>query len=172
MSTSPTRYTLHLDDPNGDSFGPRATAEMVEHPKGSWVHHDDYAALAAERDTLHAQVHAFCHDLHVTNPAVTPQAFCDGCEAYQQKLFGTSPITDLRAEVADWKVGSDVEARAGDEARADCRRLRAALAALVGGETVAELQGMRLIIIGSIAPETDKAAIVAAIDLLIELESR
>ncbi len=34
----------------------------------------------------------------------------------------------LRADLTDWKQGSDAEARAGDEARAECGRLRRLLA--------------------------------------------
>lgn len=34
-----------------------------------------------------------CHKMNENNG---PQKFCDGCEAYQQKLFGWSPITELK----------------------------------------------------------------------------
>lgn len=41
---------------------------------------------------------ALCHNLHLKDEPITPQAFCDGCESYQVKLFGESPITSLKAE--------------------------------------------------------------------------
>jgi hypothetical protein len=56
----------------------------------------DVAAMEAERDALRAQIHDLCHDIHTQQP-VTPQEFCDGCEAFQVKLFGESPITQLRS---------------------------------------------------------------------------
>lgn len=51
--------------------------------------------LLAERDSLRAQIHDLCHDKHTTGP-VTPGEFCDGCEQFQIRLFGSSPITALR----------------------------------------------------------------------------
>ena len=52
-----------------------------------------------ERDEARAQVHDLCHDKHTQSP-VTLEEFCDGCEAFQSKLFGKSPITDLRSCLA------------------------------------------------------------------------
>lgn len=43
------------------------------------------------------EIHNLCHNLQAGE--VTAQKFCDGCEEYQKKLFGTSPIADLRYEV-------------------------------------------------------------------------
>lgn len=55
----------------------------------------DLAAVTAERDALKTQIHDLCHDKHIAGP-VTPKDFCDGCEAFQIQLFGSSPITALR----------------------------------------------------------------------------
>lgn len=49
-----------------------------------------------EGDLSAAEIHNLCHNLRADN--VTPQQFCDGCEEYQKKLFGKSPIAELRAE--------------------------------------------------------------------------
>lgn len=54
--------------------------------------------VCEERDALVAQIHDMCHDMHVKGP-VTAERFCDGCEQFQIKLFGKSPITKLRAAV-------------------------------------------------------------------------
>lgn len=62
---------------------------------------------------LRAQIHELCHDKHLTNPAVTVAEFCGGCEAFQVKLFGCSPIAALREDLA--------------AARADADRLRTAI---------------------------------------------
>jgi hypothetical protein len=40
-----------------------------------------------------------CHNLHTKRPC-GPTDFCNGCEDYQIKLFGRSPITELRDHVA------------------------------------------------------------------------
>lgn len=59
------------------------------------------SALAAQTeraDKLQAEIHDLCHDKHVAGP-VTPEDFCKGCEEFQIKLFGTSPITRLTAEL-------------------------------------------------------------------------
>jgi hypothetical protein len=49
-----------------------------------------------EASGLREQIHDLCHDKHVQGP-VTPQEFCGGCEAFQLKIFGHSPIAELRA---------------------------------------------------------------------------
>lgn len=51
-----------------------------------------------ERDALRAQIHDLCHDKHVEGP-VKPEEFCSGCEEFQKKLFGHSPIQALREKV-------------------------------------------------------------------------
>lgn len=56
---------------------------------------------------------ALCHNLHLKEERITPQAFCDGCEAYQVKLFGESPIANLKAE----KVALDLR---NDKLAAEC----------------------------------------------------
>ena len=48
-------------------------------------------------EALQAQIHDLCHDQHTQGP-VTPEAFCKGCEEFQMKLFGRSPIAELNAE--------------------------------------------------------------------------
>lgn len=53
--------------------------------------------VEAERDALRAQIHDLCHDMHVPE-SVTPAEFCNGCENFQIKLFGESPITTIRKE--------------------------------------------------------------------------
>lgn len=61
--------------------------------------------VAAFIDTVLAPAcHDACHDLHLRGP-VDLNAFCAGCEAYQYRLYGASPIADLRAEVARLKAG-------------------------------------------------------------------
>lgn len=47
-----------------------------------------------EGDFTPEEMHNLCHN----KKSVSPKEFCDGCEAYQQQLFGRSPITELRAE--------------------------------------------------------------------------
>jgi hypothetical protein len=79
-----------------------------------------YAMLVIE---LRQQIHDLCHDKHVAGP-VTPQDFCDGCEAFQVKLFGTSPIAELRAEAERLRARVRVllevnEANGTDKARLD-----------------------------------------------------
>jgi hypothetical protein len=55
-----------------------------------------YKQLEEENAKLRQQIHDLCHDKHVTGP-VTPDEFCAGCEAFQKKLFGHSPIEALRS---------------------------------------------------------------------------
>lgn len=57
----------------------------------------DHNILLAENVKLHQQIHDLCHDLHVKGP-VTPAEFCYGCEQFQKKIFGESPIESLREE--------------------------------------------------------------------------
>lgn len=52
-------------------------------------------ALREENAELEKQIHDLCHDIHNQGP-VTPDEFCKGCEAFQIKLFGYSPITHMR----------------------------------------------------------------------------
>lgn len=62
----------------------------------------DFArTLETETIALRAQIHDLCHDKHLVGAPVTPQEFCNGCEAYQMKLFGESPIAKLRETIAD-----------------------------------------------------------------------
>ncbi len=58
---------------------------------------------------IRIQIHDLCHDMHITGP-VTPDEFCHGCEEFQHKLFGCSPIKDLR--------------KANDDQARDIRHLR------------------------------------------------
>jgi hypothetical protein len=46
----------------------------------------------SEGDFSPSELQNLCHNLNVSDANV----FCDGCERYQQKLFGQSPITDLK----------------------------------------------------------------------------
>lgn len=41
-----------------------------------------------------------CHNLPNN---CTKESFCNGCEEYQKKLFGSSPITELRVEITRLK---------------------------------------------------------------------
>lgn len=62
-------------------------------------------------DFTEQEFNALCHNLHLKDEPITPQAFCDGCEEYQVKLFGESPIANLRAEI-DRLKGEVAELRA------------------------------------------------------------
>lgn len=73
----------------------------------SWIYYlvslwKEMAALRSELkrfkegDLSAEEVHNLCHNLRADK--VTPQQFCDGCEEYQKKLFGKSPIAELRSE--------------------------------------------------------------------------
>lgn len=43
------------------------------------------------------EVNNLCHNL---DPALTPEQYCNGCEDYQNRLFGRSPITELRKKLS------------------------------------------------------------------------
>lgn len=64
----------------------------------------EYIASQAECDRLKAgqftddEFQTLCHLLPAEK--YKPEDFCDGCEAYQVKLFGWSPIAQLRTDLA------------------------------------------------------------------------
>lgn len=62
---------------------------------------NDLEELRQERDRLKVQIHDMCHDSHVTNPGISREEFCDGCEQFQVQKFGSSPITELRQRLKE-----------------------------------------------------------------------
>ena len=97
--------------------GKRTCAELVKR---------EVEQLRAELDRLKSgeftkeEVHNFCHNLEST---VSAQEFCNGCERYQQELYGKSPITELRAERDSWEAA----ALASQDDRDETARYYAAL---------------------------------------------
>ena len=52
-------------------------------------------------DLTPAEFQELCHNLHEKPKPCTPQEHCDGCEAFQVKMFGASPITELKQQLAE-----------------------------------------------------------------------
>lgn len=96
MTATPrTNAAIRYAGDGFDTYGRAREATAYADLKTCRRLENDLTEACTERDALRAQIHDLCHDLHVPGP-VTPAEFCNGCEAFQIKLFGESPIVALR----------------------------------------------------------------------------